>query len=114
MREKGREKVRESKKPGGGRHNVTTFFISNFPEGHTEKDLWRIFHHFGKVTEVFIARKLNRWGKCSGFVRFVEVKNPRRMEHELDLIRIGDRKLYANLPRFQRSTVEGKIGETSK
>lgn len=86
--------------------NVTTFFISHFLHGHTKRDLWRIFQRFERIHEVVIARRTNKWGHRFEFVRFFDVKNQRRMEYKLDQIRIGDRKLYANLPRFQRSVRE--------
>lgn len=52
------------------------------------------------------ASRLNRGGHRFGFVRFLDVKNKWRTEYELDQIRIGASKLYANLPRFERR--EGK------
>jgi len=48
------------------------------------------------VEEVFISKKLNRWGNRFGFVRFCDVK---KLESELDSIQIGNMKLFANLSR---------------
>jgi len=78
----------------GGREvklwNVTTFFFSHFPQ------------RWGRVEEVFISRKLNRWRNLFGFVRFCGVKNIPRLESELDAIRIGAMKLPENLSTAQR------------
>ena len=39
-------------------------------------------------------------------MRFYDVKNVRRLEYELDIIRIGAMKLYVNLPKYSKwSTV---------
>lgn len=39
-------------------------------------------------------------------MRFFGVTNQMRLKHQLDQIKIGERKMYANLPRFKRE--EGK------
>jgi len=39
----------------------------------SKEDLRRLFVSFGKVEEVFIPNKLDRWGKRFGFVKFKEV-----------------------------------------
>jgi len=62
----------------------------------------KIFERRGRVEEVFISGKLNRWGNRFGFVRFCDVKNISKLESELDAIRIGSMKLYANLPRYRK------------
>jgi len=36
------------------------------------------------VKEVFISRRVNRWGRRFGFVRFFDVENVVRLEKELD------------------------------
>lgn len=59
---------------------------------------------FGRVVEVFIARRRNKWGQKFGFVRFLNVSNEKKLEYELDNIRIGESKIYANLLRFKRES----------
>jgi len=54
------------------------------------------------VKEVFIARRLNKWGRRFGVVRFFDVGNAVRLEKELDQIYIGDMKLYVNIPKYRR------------
>jgi len=53
---------------------------------------------------VFIPRRLNRRGQSYAFVRFCDVRNPRRLEKELDAIIIGNVKIYFNLPRYKKET----------
>lgn len=64
------------------------------------------------MKEVFILRRLNRWDKKFGFVRFFEVENAKRLEKDLDQIYIGNVKLYVNIPRYRRSKVEDVSGPT--
>jgi len=85
--------------------NVTTFFFSHFPVNFGEKDLWKIFQRWGRLKEVFIARKLNKWGNGFGLVRFYDVRNVGRLEKELDSIRIGDMKLHVNVPRYIKDKI---------
>jgi len=63
------------------------------------------------VKEVFISRRLNRWGRRFGFVRFFEVSNAGRLEKELDNIYIGHRKLHVNVPRYRRADLRGQPRE---
>jgi len=87
----------------------STFFFSNFPEGHGEYDMFRIFQKWSRVKEVFIFRRLNRWGRRFGFVRFFPVSNEARLEKQLDQIYIGSLKLHVNLPKYRRAEAERKF-----
>jgi len=80
----------------------TTFFCSNFSNGYGELDMHKVFKKWARVKEVFITRRLNKWGRRFGFVRFFEVGNVTSLEKELDQIYIGNKKLYVNIPRYQR------------
>ena len=81
---------------------ITTFFFSHFPYSYGEYDMWKVFQRWGRVTEVFISRRLDKWGHRYGFVRFLEVKNEQNLQRELDSIRIGSTKLHVNKPRYER------------
>ena len=50
-------------------------------------------------------------GPRFGFVWFFDVRNTRRLEHELDSIRIGAMKLYVNLSRYSRESLEKKVAK---
>jgi hypothetical protein len=66
------------------------------------KDMWFVFQNWGKVKEVFIPNKRNKFGKKFGFVKFDKIANPKALEEKLDNIFIGEMKLHVNLPRFNR------------
>jgi len=91
----------------------TTFFFSNFPDSHGEYDMLKLFQRWARFKEVFISRRLNRWGRRFGFVRFFNVENVVSLERDLDRCYIGNRKLYVNLPRYHRDGYERK-GDESK
>ncbi|XP_068503621.1 uncharacterized protein [Phaseolus vulgaris] len=84
-------------------NNHTTFFFSNFPYDYGEYDMIKIFQRWARVKEVFISRRLNRWGRRFGFVRFFDVANVSRLEKELDQIYLGKMKLNVNIPRYRRT-----------
>jgi len=88
----------------------TTFFFLNFPNSHGEYEMLKLFQRWARVKEVFISRRLNRWGRRFGFVRFFYVENAVRLERDLDSLYIGNRKLNVNLPRYQRD----RYGRKSK
>jgi len=63
--------------------NSSTFFFSNFPDNHREYDMFRVFQKWARVKEVFISRRLNRWGRRFEFVQLFPVSNEGRLEkHE--------------------------------
>jgi len=64
--------------------------------------MFRIFQEWARVTEVFISRLLNRWGRRFGFVKFYQVPDEVRLEKQLDQIFIGNLKLYVNFPKYRR------------
>lgn len=89
-------------------NDFTTFFFANFPNGYGELDMIKIFRRWARVKEVFISRRLNKWGRRFGFVRFFEVRNVGRLEKDLDQIYIGNKKLHVNVPKYRRSEMEAK------
>lgn len=118
-RERGRggeRKARFGRSDGGsganhqGSKDITHFFFSNFPEFWGEKELWRVFQRYDKVWDVFVSPRRDRRGHRFGFVRFVGVKNPRRLEQELDTIMIGNTKMNVNFPRFENRRSERREG----
>jgi len=72
-RQGGQEGTGTSRKIQNNSYDFTTFFFANFPNGYGEMDMIKIFRRWARVKEVFIARRLNKWGRRFGFVRFFEV-----------------------------------------
>ncbi|GJY29848.1 RNA-directed DNA polymerase, eukaryota [Tanacetum coccineum] len=77
-------------------------FVSNFPEGCTAKDLWKVCNDYGTVVDVFIPTKKSKVGKRFAFVRFIKVINLDRLIENLNTIWIGRFYLFANPARFER------------
>ncbi|KAJ9567980.1 hypothetical protein OSB04_003946 [Centaurea solstitialis] len=96
------------------KNKAWTFFFSNFPENESDKSMWKTFECLGVVVDLYIAKKLNRWGKRFGFVRFIRVNDWRSLERALNGIWIGSHKLLVNLAKFNRSKPRRFIGERSK
>ena len=74
-----------------------------------------------KIWIMFISRRRNETGRRYGFVYFKHIKDSMQLEGELDSIRIGEQKLYVNLPRFTcnnfnevENTVEKEKGKKPK
>nr|GFA94100.1 UvrD-like helicase, ATP-binding domain, P-loop containing nucleoside triphosphate hydrolase [Tanacetum cinerariifolium] len=51
-------------------------FVSNFPEGCTSKDLWKVCNDYGTVVDVFIPNKKSKAGKRFTFVKFIKLVFP--------------------------------------
>lgn len=84
------------------KEKVSNFFITEFPENLSAKDLFETFKEYGLVLEVAIPPKRNKKGRRYGLLRFRKVDNERELTIKLDNIFIRGRKLYANIPRFNR------------
>ncbi|GLT96063.1 hypothetical protein SLE2022_137120 [Rubroshorea leprosula] len=87
-----------------------TFFFYNFPEKCGTGDLWNCFRRFGKVTDVYVPEKRDKWGKRFGFVHLLGVKNEYQMERSLNEIWIGTFKVRVRLAedRYRRKIGSGK------
>ncbi|GKU93948.1 hypothetical protein SLEP1_g7497 [Rubroshorea leprosula] len=96
-----------SKQKGGSYEQATPFFFTNFPEDWSYAEMWRTFLKFGRVYDIYCPKRKSRNGTKFGFVRFLDVKNSKELEKNLDQIWIRGRKLWVNLPRFE----EGKSAE---
>jgi RNA recognition motif-containing protein len=114
MREKEeREGVKQRK---GGFVNIidqisTSFFFTNFPEDLGWGDLWKLFAKFGNVGDVFIPKKVDKWGRKFGFVKFKEVKEVEVMSEKLEDVWWDSYKLRINRARFGKG--DKKEGDTS-
>lgn len=63
---------------------------------------------FGKVGQMFVLGKLDRWGRLFGLVKFKEVSNEEEVEKRLEEVWMGDAGLKVNKARF------GKEDNTSQ
>jgi len=90
----------------GSSQDFTTFFFSNFPNEYSEMDMFKFFQRWARVKEVFVSRRLNKWGRRFCFVRFFDVRNVRWLESELDQLLVGNRKLYVNISKYRRTQAE--------
>ncbi|GJV12261.1 RNA-directed DNA polymerase, eukaryota, partial [Tanacetum coccineum] len=80
----------------------TSFFVTNFPEQTTTKELWRLCKQYGNVIDVFIPNRRSKLGKRFGFVRFIKILDVERLVNNLCTIWIGKFKLHVNIARFNR------------
>ncbi|GJV65037.1 RNA-directed DNA polymerase, eukaryota [Tanacetum coccineum] len=86
-----------------------SFFITNFPEFTTSKDLWGLCQMYGKVVDVFISNRKSKAGKRFAFVRFIKVENVERFVGNLCTLWIGRYHLQENVARFERKTVSSSF-----
>nr|GEY77412.1 RNA-directed DNA polymerase, eukaryota, reverse transcriptase zinc-binding domain protein [Tanacetum cinerariifolium] len=83
----------------------TSFFVSNFPDQFTAKELWNACRQYGNVVDAFIPNRRSKAGKRFGFVRFIKFFDVYRLVNNLCTIWIGRYKLHTNVARFQRMHV---------
>ncbi|GJV90425.1 RNA-directed DNA polymerase, eukaryota, reverse transcriptase zinc-binding domain protein [Tanacetum coccineum] len=83
----------------------SSIFVTNFPENFSAKELWTICNQYGSVVDAFIPDKRSKSGKRFGFVCFIKIFDIDRLVDNLCIIWVGRFKLYANIARFQRSSL---------
>lgn len=71
-------------------------------DSHGEREMWSFFQRWERVWEVFIPRRMSKAGFRFGFVKFLDVRDPKTLERNLDCSFIGGKKLFVNLPRFNK------------
>ncbi|MCI01200.1 RNA-binding protein 25-like, partial [Trifolium medium] len=76
MRERSRARS-PKRNPHGYIHNIDQnsipFFVTNFPEDCSSKEIWVTFAKFGRVGDVYIPKKVDKWGRRFGFVKYREL-----------------------------------------
>ncbi|MCH84791.1 hypothetical protein A2U01_0005627, partial [Trifolium medium] len=85
---------------------TTTCYVNNLPEDIGEKELERTFERWGKVVDVYIARKRNKAGRIFGFVRYAGVKDETWLEEQLQDVWFGSYKVWVNISRYEKPSTK--------
>ncbi|GLU12862.1 hypothetical protein SLE2022_295200 [Rubroshorea leprosula] len=87
-----------------------TFFFYNFPENCEEKELWYSFQRCGKVLDVYVPKKRDKWGKRFGFLRMLGVQNDIQIVRRLNDIWFGSYKLRVKIAEERsNASVKDKV-----
>jgi hypothetical protein len=81
---------------------ATSFFFTNFSEDTMVVEIWKVFARYGRVGEVYVPKKLDKWGRRFGFVKFLEVKDVEELSRKMEDVWVGSVKLRINLSYFGR------------
>jgi hypothetical protein len=99
-------------------HNVdqssTSFFVTNLPHECNLEDLWKVFGRFGRLGDVYIPKKVDKWGRKFAFVKFREVNEVEELSRRLEDVWLGSFKLRVNISRFSRRVEEGVKEEVAR
>ncbi|GKV29201.1 hypothetical protein SLEP1_g38147 [Rubroshorea leprosula] len=79
---------------------ATAFFFTNFPKEWNYEDMWKTFGKYGRIFAIYSPERRSRNGGRFGFVRFLDVKNSKDLERQLDQIRVEGRKIWVNLAKY--------------
>ncbi|MCH81454.1 RNA recognition motif, partial [Trifolium medium] len=80
-----------------------SFFVTNFPDDSTVEDLWMVFARHGRVGDVYIPNKVDKWGRRFAFVKYRDVKEVGELNQSLEEVWLGTFKLRVNKYRFERN-----------
>ncbi|KAI3749789.1 hypothetical protein L2E82_20405 [Cichorium intybus] len=82
---------------------VVSFFVGNIPEGTSTKSLRSRFERYGKLVDVYIAKKKDRNGLIFGFVRFAGITDG-----------IEFAKSFGKIKNKEEIVIEYGIGKSTK
>ncbi|KAL4566482.1 hypothetical protein LXL04_030597 [Taraxacum kok-saghyz] len=110
-RRRGRHQTRERKESNSDelKRLVTTFFVSNIPEGWNSRRLWKAFEARGTLVDAFIPSKKDASGGLFGFVRFLKVPNLQQLLDSMNEMVLQGKKLRVNVARHDRVKDNRKI-----
>jgi RNA recognition motif-containing protein len=117
MRERERlEREREGEKDRRGYiHKVDqssiSFFVTNFPDDCHSADLWKLFASYGRLGDVYIPNKVDKWGKRFAFVKFRDEIDAVELGERLEDVWLGTFKLRVNVSRFGRKEDDNRKKE---
>ncbi|GKV05044.1 hypothetical protein SLEP1_g17093 [Rubroshorea leprosula] len=64
--------------------------------------MWKTFGKYGRIFAIYSLERRSRNGGRFGFVRFLDVKNSKDLERQLDQIRVEGRKIWVNLAKYPK------------
>ncbi|KAI3766617.1 hypothetical protein L2E82_16682 [Cichorium intybus] len=88
---------------------ITTYFASGIPDRITTGDVAKVFAPFGKLSDVYVARKRDTGGKLFAFIKFEGVGDEKELERRLQGVKIQGITLTINIARYQRKEINPKI-----
>ncbi|MCI34101.1 endonuclease/exonuclease/phosphatase family protein, partial [Trifolium medium] len=66
-------------------------------------ELWEAFARFGRVGDVYIPKKVDKWGRRFGFVKYRVLKETDKLCKRLQDVWIGTFHVRVNKSRFHRN-----------
>jgi RNA recognition motif-containing protein len=88
--------------------------VTNLPHECNLEDLWKVFGRFGRLGDVYIPKKGDKWGRKFAFVKFREVNEVEELSRRLEDVWLGSFKLRVNISRFSRRVEEGVKEEVAR
>ena len=82
----------------------TKCYVNNLPTDISVREGERRFERWGRVVNVYIARRRNNMGICFRFLRYTSIKGEEWLEKQLRDVWFGSYKVWVNISRFARTT----------
>ncbi|KAL4576683.1 hypothetical protein LXL04_012781 [Taraxacum kok-saghyz] len=93
---------------GGYEEAVTSYFVSNLPNGANKTKIRLAFIQFGRVVDVYIGGKRDRSGSIFAFVRFANVRDAKALELEMNKVKYEHCILRVNIAKYQKQNGNGQ------
>ncbi|GAU27940.1 hypothetical protein TSUD_146550 [Trifolium subterraneum] len=102
---------------GSDSKRYVSFYFTNFPAQLSRFYLRKGFEVCGMLEDVYVAKKLNKYGAPYGFVKFSNVRDVNKLSKALNAVYFGHYRVRARVARFdhnvaseERSSGMAKVG----
>ncbi|KAK8316495.1 hypothetical protein V6Z11_A13G044800 [Gossypium hirsutum] len=80
---------------------VETIFVQNIPMSIDKRWLWKVFHYYGRVCDIFIPQKKDSRRQRFGFFRFRRAGEARKAIQRLDGRTLRNYRIHVNMAKYR-------------
>nr|GEW54397.1 RNA-directed DNA polymerase, eukaryota [Tanacetum cinerariifolium] len=80
---------------------TNSYYFTDLPSVWNDTMIWKAFAKYGRISDVYVAKKKSVIRKTFGFDRFYNITNPKSFENTLKSTFIGTHRLKIHLARYQ-------------
>ncbi|CAH1452378.1 unnamed protein product [Lactuca virosa] len=106
--------VRGRKQTNTSMKVITSYYVTNIPDGTCRYTLKEAFKNFGNIIDVYIPGRKDKGGAYFGFVKFCGVKNAEELERSMQRVKCGHNILKVNISKYRKQNHSNKAPEMDR
>ncbi|CAH1440537.1 unnamed protein product [Lactuca virosa] len=94
--------VRGRKNNHNSRKVISSYYVTNIPDGTSRFILKEVFKPFGRISDVYIPGRKDKGGTFFGFVKFEGVLDEVKLEKSMQRVKCGQCILKVSISKYQK------------